>query len=696
MSLKSSCYALLLCTLFCACTQGQKTNHLANENSPYLLQHAYNPVDWYPWGDEALQKAQAEDKMIIVSVGYSACHWCHVMEHESFEDTTVARIMNDNFVSIKVDREERPDVDDVYMTACHLASGGSCGWPLNAIALPNGQPIWAGTYFPKKKWVEILDYFIDLRQKEPDQLKTYAAQLSEGMQANESIQLRLDDSSLSQDSMQMVGNTFLSSIDFREGGRQGSPKFPMPNNYEFLLRYHALYDSPEALEAVTLTLDKMALGGIYDQIGGGFARYSTDAIWKVPHFEKMLYDNGQLVSLYSKAYQLTKNPLYEKTVHETLAFIQRELTDKSGGFYSSLDADSEGEEGKFYVWTKNEINQALQDEQLIEIISDYYTILPRGNWEDRKNILHRKKSIEKMTKSHKLTEAELAKKVEEAKAKLFSVREQRERPGLDDKVLTSWNALMLNGYIDAYKAFGTAEYLETAKKNADFLVKNMMAEDHRLHRNYKDGKVKINAFLDDYALMIQSLTALYEVTFDEKWLYYAKDLAEYALTHFYESDSGMFNYTSKLDPPLVARKKELSDNVIPGSNSVMARSLFRLGTYLYNNDYMDKARQMMKNMEPIVNQAPQPSFYSNWCNLYLDLLHTPYEIAIIGQDYAAKQQEMMRQYLPNAILLGGKDEGTLELLKDKLQDDRTMIYVCQNKVCKLPVTEVDKALGLME
>jgi len=674
----------------------RKTNHLAKESSPYLLQHQYNPVDWYPWNEEALDKAKKEDKMLLISVGYSACHWCHVMEHESFEDSLVANIMNDNFVCIKVDREERPDVDDVYMTACHMATGKSCGWPLNAFALPDGRPVWAGTYFPKKQWIEILEYFIKLRADEPDKLEEYAVQLTAGLKESEGIQINLGDQDFNRTALDGIADQFLKNIDLREGCRKGSPKFPMPNNYQFLLAYHHLSGNNKALEAVNTTLEKMALGGIYDQLGGGFARYSTDAVWLAPHFEKMLYDNGQLISLYSDAYKVTKNPLYEKTVRQTLDFIERELTDKTGGFYSSLDADSEGEEGKFYVWTKEEIDQVLTDEQVNKVFSDYYEVKKKGNWEHGKNILHRKSSSDKIAKKNNITEVELTKLIGDAEKQLFKVRSKRIRPGLDDKILTSWNALMLKGYVDAYQAFGDKAYLKTAIKNANFIVSKMMQSDGRLNRNYKDGKSVINAFLDDYSLTIEAFTALYQVTFDEQWLNKSKLLADYTLTHFQNKENGMFNYTSNLDPPLVARKMEVADNVIPGSNSSMARALFGLGTYLYNAKYTDTAKAMMHNMNEKVITADQPNFYSNWCRLYQDLVQPPYEVAIVGNDYASLQEETLRHYLPNVLLLGGKDEGNLELLKNKLQDGETVIYVCQNKVCKFPVQEVDKALGLME
>ncbi len=694
--------ALLLCALACKSPggsnlqQGAFTNHLANESSPYLLQHANNPVDWYPWGEEALAKAKEEDKMLLISIGYAACHWCHVMEHESFEDTLVSRIMNENFVCVKVDREERPDIDDVYMTACHLASGQGCGWPLNAFALSDGKPVWAGTYYPKKEWIKVLESFIDLKENQRDRLEESAAALTGGIQDQESITLNLSETNFTKEILTETYDKFIGGVDLKKGGRKGAPKFPLPNNYQFLLSYAHQTGEQQALEAVTTTLNQMAWGGIYDQVGGGFARYSTDADWLVPHFEKMLYDNGQLVSLYSEAYMVTKDPLYQKTVEQTLTFIERELSDASGGFYSSLDADSEGEEGKFYVWSTNELEQILNDEQQRAAFYDYYEVKGSGNWEHGKNILHRRQTVAEVAKKQKLSEEELQALIADAEQKVMAARDKRIRPGLDDKVLTSWNALMLKGYCDAYRAFGTEAYREKALTNAQFILKEMKQKDHRLNRNYKDGKSSINAFLDDYALTIEALVSLYQITFDEKWLEEANHLATYAKAHFFDPSSGMFNYTSDIDPPLVARKKELSDNVIPGSNSSMARALFHLGTFLYRPEYIEIATQMMKNMDESIRQQPQPSFFSNWCQLYQELVQPPYEIAIVGDGWEALHKDLSKHYLPNALLLGGKGEGNLELLKDKLQEGMTMIYVCQNKVCKLPVTEVEKALTLLD
>ncbi|MEZ4962947.1 MAG: thioredoxin domain-containing protein [Saprospiraceae bacterium] len=702
--LKNCLYcSFLLACLGCKSQNGEArhgdhsyTNELIHESSPYLLQHAHNPVNWQPWNDKALQKAKEENKLILVSIGYAACHWCHVMEHESFEDTAVANLMNKYFITIKVDREERPDVDDVYMSACQLASQQGCGWPLNAFALPDGKPVWAGTYFPRKKWIEILEYFQGEWEKNPEKMKEYAAQLTQGVGKLDDVPKPDGEAEFTQNNLDQVADNFFQRIDYQNGGRKGAPKFPIPNNYQFLLEYHHLTGNQEALRAVTVTLDHIAAGGINDHLGGGFARYSTDDKWLVPHFEKMLYDNAQLVSLYSQAFQVTKNPLYKKVVEETLGFVKNEMTAKEGAFYSSLDADSDGEEGKFYVWEKQEVDSILGDAKVSAAFCDFFEITQTGNWEDGKNILHRKKTAAEVAKKHGLSEDALNQLITAAKGKLLKARSARIRPTLDDKALTAWNALMLKGYVDAYRALGDNNYLAAALQSGQFILDKMMQPDNRLNRNYKDGKAVINAFLDDYALTIDAFTDLYQVTFDEKWLNKAKALATYALAHFYDDESGLFYYTSDLDPPLIARKMETSDNVIPASNSVMAKDLFLLGLYFYENDWLEKARGMMHLFADRITTTKEPDFFSNWCQLYLDLVRPPFEVAIVGNDFGAKRDALLRNYLPNAILLGGQGEGTLELLKDKLQAGQTMIYVCRNKVCKLPVTEPEKALQLME
>ncbi len=673
-------------------THHEYTNALIHESSPYLLQHAHNPVDWHPWGPEALEKAEKENKLLIVSIGYAACHWCHVMEHESFEDSTVAAMMNEHFIPIKVDREERPDVDDIYMSAAQLMTG-SGGWPLNAFALPDGRPVWAGTYFPQDQWIKILERFVELKENDYERLLSSAEQLTSGIGNLDAVELVTAEVQYEEQLIHDISGRFLDQVDIVEGGRRGAPKFPMPNNWEYLLKYADRANNAEALQAVTTTLDKMANGGIYDHVGGGFARYSVDGVWKVPHFEKMLYDNAQLVSLYAQAYSKTKNPQYRRVIEETLTFVQRELTSPDGGYYSSLDADSEGEEGKYYIWTTAELDQLLGDQA--QLYKDYYSVTVEGNWEHGNNILHITESPLAIAKKYQLSEEELISQISALNEKLHELRAKRERPGLDDKILTSWNALMIKGYVDAYKALGNPDYLEEAILQAHFIIGAQMQDDARLNRNYKDGKSSINAFLDDYAQLIQALTALYEVTFDESWLNVSRDLLDYAIAHFYDEETRMYYYTSDVDPPLIARKKVLGDNVIPGSNSMMARNLARLGEIYYEKPYIEMADQMLANMMPTITQIQQPSFYSNWLQLLLDQVYAPYEVVVMGPDATALSHEMMQSYQANSFYLGGNAISTLPLLEYKYVDGQNMIYVCQNKVCKLPVQEVDKALTLM-
>jgi len=671
----------------------EHTNKLIDESSPYLLQHAHNPVDWYPWGEEALTKAKNENKLLIISIGYAACHWCHVMEHESFEDSLVASIMNEHFVAIKIDREERPDLDHVYMTACQLVSGRG-GWPLNAFALPDGKPIWAGTYFPKKQWMDVLNQFKDLYQDEPEKLIDQADQITKGIQNVDNIALVSDHSPFAKAAMTSIGEDFIAGLDFEEGGNDREPKFPMPNNFEFLMKYYAVTKDQKALEGLTLTLDKMAMGGIYDQAGGGFARYSVDRIWKAPHFEKMMYDNGQLVSLYAQAYKITKDPQYKRIIDQSLAWVKREMTDESGGFYSSLDADSEGEEGKFYVWSKADIDSLFPETDMNDFVTNYYNVSKGGNWEHT-NILLRKECDQTFGELNSMTSEKINQLREKANATILKAREDRIRPGLDDKILTSWNALMMKGYADAYLALGDDAYKKEALKNAAFILDNQKQSDFRLNRIYKDGKSSINGFLDDYALTIDAFIKLYQVTFDESWLDEATGLTDYAIAHFLNKENSMFNYTSDLDPPLVARKAELSDNVIPGSNSVMARNLKALGELLYNKDYLALSEQMLQNMIGTILEQGSPGFYSNWCQLYLDMVYPPFEIAIVGDNSDQLNHEIQTHFSPTSLYLGGKDEGNLKLLTNKLQDG-TMIYVCQNKACKFPVDNVVDALELMD
>ena len=663
------------------------TNALIEESSPYLLQHAHNPVNWYPWGDAALQKATAENKMLIISIGYAACHWCHVMEHESFEDVDVAKIMNENFICIKVDREERPDVDQVYMTAAQLITGKG-GWPLNALALADGRPFYAGTYFPKNNWIQLLQYFIDLQQKNPVSLEKSADQVTKGIHAAEQVTFKETGKTFTVVDLDKQYEMMKGNIDFKKGGANRAPKFPMPSVWAYLLHYNYLSKNEEALKAVTVTLDNMALGGIYDHLQGGFARYSTDMNWHVPHFEKMLYDNAQLVSLYADAYKQTKNALYKKVVYETLEFVAQELTSAEGAFYASLDADSEGEEGKYYVWTKAEVDKVLGNDA--EIFSAFYNITADGNWEHGNSILLRNETDEAIAKQFKITITDLHKTIDAAKVKLMPVREARVKPGLDDKVLSSWNALMLQGYVKAYRVFGEEAFLNKAVINANFLLQHAIAADGEMTRNFKNGKSSIKALLDDYAFNIAAFIELYQASFDEKWLTHANKITGYVLEHFFDPKSQMFFYTHNLYADLIARKMELSDNVIPSSNSEMAKNLFLLGHFLNKDDYINKAKQMLINVEADVQRNIY--FYANWGMLQALFTSPLYEVAIMGDDFKSLRQQFDKYYLPNTILLGGKTEGSLALLKNKLVPGATTIYVCRDKSCKLPVMQVEQAL----
>lgn len=661
-------------------------NHLIHESSPYLLQHAYNPVDWYPWGEEALDKARREDKLLLVSIGYAACHWCHVMESESFEDAEVAAYMNRHFVCIKIDREERPDIDQIYMDAVQILTGRG-GWPLNCVALPDGRPVYGGTYFPRERWMEFLRYMVDFVKDNPEKTEQQAQQITAGIQKNDLVNFKQNTTPHSESDLDALFERWNDRIDFEYGGQQGNIKFPMPSGLEFLLQYHALSGNTEALYAVTVTLDKMAQGGIYDQIGGGFSRYSTDRYWKVPHFEKMLYDNAQLVTLYCHAYQVTKNPVYRRVASDTLEFVRRELTDDSGGFYSALDADSEGEEGRYYVWSRSEIYQILGKDA--PMVAEFYQVTEAGNWEGR-NILHRLDDEEDFAHSRSMTLDELSERIETANARLLGAREERVPPALDDKILAAWNGMMLQAFAVAYRTFGRRADLDTALKAGHFVRAQMKRADGGLFRNYKKGKASINGFLDDYAFVISGYIELYQATFEEEWILEAKQLLEYALEHFFDPEKSMFYYTSDLDPALVVRKMEIPDNVIPSSNSQMARNLYALGTYLYREEYVDIARQMVQQVKTeAIRQGP---YFSNWAVVLSWLIHPPYEVAIVGEDYQEVLAEWNRKYLPFAFLSGGERGGSLELLKAKYQPGETLIYVCREKVCQQPVRSVEEAM----
>ncbi len=661
-------------------------NKLIHASSPYLLQHAHNPVNWYEWGPEALDKARSENKLLLVSIGYSACHWCHVMERESFELEEVAAVMNKHYVCVKVDREERPDIDQIYMLAVQLMTG-SGGWPLNCICLPDQRPIYGGTYFRKGEWMNILEQVAALWANEPAKAVQYADRLTEGIVAAERIVPNVFPEPFDVAQLQAIVNPWVERFDLKEGGHQAAPKFPLPNNWLFMLRFSQLSGHQETLKAALLTLDKMAFGGIYDQLGGGFARYSVDEYWHVPHFEKMLYDNGQLLSLYAEAYQLTKDEQSLHVIQETADWLAREMTSPEGLFYSALDADSEGVEGKFYVWDKEEIDAVLGSDAAL--INSYYQVSAEGNWEEEEtNILIKRQDASVFAADNGLTPEQFQVILQRSKDKLMEKRSGRVRPGLDDKCLTAWNAMAIKGLAEASVIGGEPRWLEMASASARFILAGMRTGNGGLYRNFKNGKASIEAFLDDYAFLIDALISLYQADFVEAWLYEAKLLTEYVIEHFTDPAGPMFFYTPNSAETLIARKHELMDNVIPASNSVMAQNLQRLGLYFDEDVFSERSRAMLTAILPQIKTYG--SAYSNWAIQLLNEVYGLTEIAITGTNQSPVLKTLASIYLPNKIMLAGTNT-TLPLLRNK-ESIETKIYICRNKACQLPVSTVEEAL----
>ncbi|MDP5105626.1 MAG: thioredoxin domain-containing protein [Polaribacter sp.] len=694
---------LLLMLTFVNCGKKIKTdfnhkssNELINETSPYLLQHAYNPVKWKAWNEATLAQANKENKLIIISIGYAACHWCHVMEKESFEDSLVAQTMNTNFINIKVDREERPDVDHVYMTAVQLITGNG-GWPLNVVALPDGRPIWGGTYFEKEQWLDILNQISTKFKNNPQEFYNYASKLEEGINSLGLVIQNTEKVAFSNQVIENEINKWKTNFDTIYGGSAEVPKFMMPNNYQFLLRYAYQNNDKELQKNVENTLTKMAFGGLYDQIEGGFSRYSTDKKWHIPHFEKMLYDNAQLVSLYSNAYSHNKMPLYKEVVFETLDFIEKNLTSPEGAFYSSLDADSYNsenilEEGAYYVWKKEELKEILKSEY--KLFSKYYNINSYGLWENDNYVLIKNVDDATFSIKNNILLSDLKHKKEKWKNILLRSKAARKKPRLDDKTLTSWNALMLKAYLDAYTTFNHKKYLDVALKNADFILKTQMATNGKLFRNYKDGKSTINGYLEDYANTIAAFIKLYQITSNELWLNKANELTEYSIINFYNDANKMFYYTSKEDPALISKTIEYRDNVIASSNSIMAHNLYLLSHYLENKTYNAMAKSMLNNVKPEI--IDNGSYFSNWLNLMLNYTKPFYEIAIVGKDAKQQFKELNAMYLPNTLIIYSETENNTPLLKNRFIEGETNIYVCVNNSCKLPVKTVEKALQLLK
>lgn len=673
-----------------ACTKtmsDKHTNRLIHETSPYLLQHAHNPVDWYPWGDEALEKAKQEDKLLLISIGYSSCHWCHVMEHESFEDETVANLMNENFVCIKVDREERPDVDQVYMDAVQLMTGRG-GWPLNCFALPDGRPVYGGTYFRKSDWISLLNQLAKLYRTDHLKLINQAEAIQQGVIKQEMAQVKVETLELSQKEIKASIRKMAEGFDKQTGGFNGAPKFPMPSILNYLQTYLHTENHERIQQHLLLTLDQMALGGIYDHVGGGFARYSVDEEWHIPHFEKMLYDNAQLVSVYSKAYRSTKSEHYKRVVYETLAFVRRVLTTPEGAFYSALDADSEGQEGKYYVWTADELKTLLKEDY--ELIAEYYSVTEEGNWENGWNVLKSLATAEAFSTEKKIPLEDFLSTLEKAETTLLAERVKRPMPGMDDKIITSWNALMMKAYLDAYSAFENPSFLEAAVRNAEFIQNKLIQSDGSLHRSYKNGVSKINGFLDDYGFTIAAFIELYQVSFNEKWLTLAQKLCDLTLANFKDTDSDFFFFTSVKDQPLAVRKKEISDNVIPSSNSVMAENLFLLSDFFGRPDYADLAYQMTSTLAYEVQSYGR--FYSNWGALLVKMNSNPREIVIAGPNAKDYYQEIKKQNPYNVIYAVAEQYTSLPIFEGRFVENRTLIYVCENGSCQLPVSTTEEAL----
>jgi uncharacterized protein YyaL (SSP411 family) len=616
------------------------------------------------------------------------------MEHESFENEEVAETMNQHFINIKVDREERPDVDAIYMKAIQIMTGRG-GWPLNVVALPDGRPVWGGTYFRKEEWISTLEKLQHIYQSNPEKMIEYAEKLQLGIATLNFSNTEIVTDQLNQDAIKPLIEKWKKSFDWDFGGMARAPKFMMPNNYKFLLRYGHQEKNQDVLDFVNLTLTKMAFGGLFDTVDGGFSRYSVDMKWHVPHFEKMLYDNGQLVSLYADAYKLTKNPLYKEVIEKTLQFVSRELINDDNGFYCALDADSLDqnghlEEGAFYVWKQSELEKILKVD--FNLFSQVFNINEFGYWENENYVLIQNQELETIAKSNNLEHSELQKKKEYWEKLLFIEREKRSKPRLDDKSLTSWNAIMLKGYIDAYKALGDENYLEIAIKNAHFIIDKLWMPEGNLLHNYKNGTANINGYLEDYCFVIDAFISLYEVTIDEKWLQHSKQLTDYCFNNFYDESAQFFSFTSKNDDPLIAKHFETEDNVIQASNSVMANNLFQLSIYFQNQYYEAIGMKMLKKIIPNIDY---PSAYSNWLNVFMNYSEQQKELGICGENALVYLSKINRKYHPNLLLAGANKNSELPFLNNRFIENEMLFYVCQNQTCQLPTSNFKDVIKLI-
>ena len=668
------------------------TNSLIKETSPYLLQHAHNPVNWHPFSAKIFEIAKAENKPILISIGYSACHWCHVMEHESFEDSEVANIMNENFINIKVDREERSDVDMLYMQAVQLMTGRG-GWPLNCFVLPDGRPFYGGTYFRKTQWIEVLNNLINLYKLESNKVLEYAEALTNGIKQAELISTSNKiDTLLTKELIQLSVKKWKTQLDDENGGPNKAPKFPMPCNYQFLLRYAILEKDNALLNQVNLTLKKMAFGGIYDQLHGGFSRYSTDIIWKVPHFEKMLYDNAQLISLYTEAYNLTKNPLYKEIACDTLQFIENEWYKAEGYFYSAYDADSDGEEGKFYVWNQLDLKDLLGEN--FDVFSDYFEINDKGYWEHGNYILMRSENQIQLLTKFNLKKNELDHIILTCKNSLKQEAKSRLKPSLDDKTITSWNALICSAYCKAYLSFGEIKYKEIALTSINFITSQLTLVDGKLYRTYKNKCAKIDGFLEDYAFTIEALINVYLISQNQEFLNKAYNLCELTLSLFQNKESDFLYYTNNLSTDLILRTTEISDNVIPSSNSQMAHNLFMLGNYFGNTEWINRSKKMLSNLlEEFKNYG---AGYSHWGSLALCYSYPFKEISIVGKHVNENLIQLYKHGVTNAIFTVSETNSDLPFLKNRYVENQTLFYVCENNTCYSPTKSLAETILQLE
>ncbi|MFN2202279.1 MAG: thioredoxin domain-containing protein [Caldilineaceae bacterium] len=676
-------------------TEERIPNRLSQETSPYLLQHAYNPVDWYAWGEEALEAARVEDKPIFLSVGYSACHWCHVMERESFEDESTAALMNDLFISIKVDREERPDLDAIYMEAVQAMTGQG-GWPMSVFLTPGGQPFYGGTYFPPEprygmpSFKQVLESVAAAYRERRQQVDQQAQNLTEALSRAAVLESDVDNVSTSvlDDALWQLEQSF----DDAHGGFGSQPKFPQPMILDFVQTQYLRTGELDTLYMAERTLEQMAIGGIYDQLGGGFHRYSVDAVWLVPHFEKMLYDNAQLLRTYLHAWQITGRPLYRQVTEETIDYVLREMTSPYGGFYSTQDADSEGEEGKFFVWTPAEIEELL-DPQTAGVFETYYGVSDRGNFEG-KNILYVSRSEEQVAERFGLEPGTVAQMLAGARETLFARRQQRVAPARDEKILTEWNGLMVHALAECGVVLDRTDALEAARSAANFILEEMSQQDGKLLRSYKDGRARLNAYLEDYASFIRALIALYEADFDLRWLAEASRLTQIMFDQFHDEERGGFYQTGIDHEQLVVRRKDYIDNAIPSGNSLAAESLIRLANLLGNDEYRKEAASIVLTVQELMGR--QPAGFGRMLMNQDALLARSTEIAIVGDPDLAETQALLRavrrRYHPNAVVALKRpgEENPLPVLEGRsLVDGKPAAYVCENYACKLPVTEPD-------